>query len=195
MKGYLDITFGPMFSGKTTELVEKINNYLTFSLINNETVRGLVINSHLDERNISKIGSLSSHKKLINIKFPEDIVFIKTENLLDLKEDFLDQFRYIAIDESQFFKDLESFVKKELKKDKFIHCVGLISDTEKNKFGDLLNIFSLADNIRQLKAFCPYCKTWDKNACFTKWAGKEDKKTIIEVSDSKNYLPVCGTHF
>ena len=195
MKGYLDITFGPMFSGKTTELVEKINNYLTYSLINNQNVKGLVINSNLDGINISKIGSLSSHKKLINVKFPDNITFIKVEKLSDIKEELLDEFQYLAIDESQFFKDIEPFVKKELIKGKFIHCVGLISDTNKNKFGNFLDIFPLADNVKQLKAFCPHCKIWDKTACFTKWIGKNDKTGIIEVSASENYLPVCGNHF
>lgn len=195
MPGYLDISFGPMFSGKTSHLVEKLNNYIVFKSIEGREISGIIINSSLDNRNINKIENLTTHNNFIkDYKLPPNIHTISTTALLDIF-DTVKNYDYFAIDESQFFTDLVPFVKKLLADDKYIHCVGLIADSEKNQFGQLHNLFYLADNITQMKAFCVECKSWHKNASFTKWVGKEIKKGSVFVSAKEKYIPVCGKHY
>ena len=195
MTGYLDITFGPMFSGKTSNLVEKINNYIVFKSIEGKNIKGLIINSSLDNRDINKIENLTTHNQFIkDFKLPSNIESMSCKTLMPFSEK-IDDYDYIAIDESQFFEDLEPFVKTMLKKGKYIHCVGLIADSEKNTFGQMHKIFAMADNITQLKAFCVKCKSWHKNASFTKWISNEDKNQAICVSGKDKYVPVCGKHY
>lgn len=196
MTGFLDITFGPMFSGKTTALLEKINNYITYTSIKNTETKILVINSTLDNRTTETSNDLTTHKSSLKRNLKSGCVkSIKTKRLCDIDSEFLRHFKYIAIDESQFFDDLEPFVKFWLKKDKYIHCVGLIADSEKNIFGHLLKLFPLADNIEQLKAYCIHCNSYIKNAVFTKWISSKNKKSPVEIGGSDNYIPVCGKHY
>jgi len=195
MTGFLEITFGPMFSGKTTSLLEKINNYITYSNIKKNDIRILIINSSLDTRN-SENYDLSTHMSSLKRSLKSgNVRSIKTKKLCDIDSEFLKQFNYIAIDESQFFEDLEAFVKFWLKKDKYIHCAGLIADSDKNNFGHLYKLFSIADNIEQLKAYCVHCNSYTKNAVFTKWINSKNKKSPVEIGGSNNYIPVCGKHY
>jgi thymidine kinase len=194
--GYLRLTFGPMFSGKTTNLVEQLNNYITYKKIKNNTFKALIINSNLDNRDKTTICNLTTHNNVIekNIK-SENVDFIKTKNLCDLSKDYINKYDYIAIDESQFFNDLDIFVPFWLKKNKYIHCVGLIADTSKNIFGKMHNLFCMADEIEQLKAYCVHCQNYEKNAIFTKWNCSKNKNSLIDIGDEKKYIPVCGKHF
>ena len=196
MTGFLEITFGPMFSGKTTILLEKINNYITFTTIKKTDSKILIINSSLDTRKTEGTYDLSTHMSSLKRSLKSgNVRSIKTKKLCDIDGEFLKQFNYIAIDESQFFEDLEAFVKFWLTKDKYIHCAGLIADSDKNNFGHLYKLFSVADNTEQLKAYCIHCDSYTKNAVFTKWINSKNKKSPVEIGGSNNYIPVCGKHY
>lgn len=195
MVGFLDITFGPMFSGKTTSLLEKINNYITYTNIKKLENKILIINSFMDTRK-SEGFDLSTHMSSLKRKLTSsNVKSIKVKKLCDIDADYLIQFKYIAIDEAQFFEDLEPFVRFWLKKDKYIHCSGLVADSDKNNFGCLYKLFCLADNIEQLKAYCVHCNSYIKNAVFTKWINSKNKKSPVEIGGSDNYIPVCGNHY
>ena len=195
MAGFLHITFGPMFSGKTTALLEKINNYLTFKNIKNNYSNVLIINSVLDTRKCNDF-NLSTHMSSLKRNISSSNVrSLKTKELCDIDREFIKLFDYIAIDESQFFEDLEPFVNVWLKEGKHIHCVGLIADSEKNNFGQLHKIFALADQIEQLKVYCVYCHSFTKNAVFTKWCSSKNKSSPVEIGGSDSYVPVCGKHY
>lgn len=195
MVGFLDITFGPMFSGKTTSLMEKINNYITYTNIKKLDNKILIINSTMDTRK-SEGFDLSTHMSSLKRKLTStNVKSIKVKKLCDIDADYLTYFKYIAIDEAQFFDDLEPFVRFWLKKDKYIHCSGLIADSDKNNFGHLYKLFCLADNIEQLKAYCVNCNSYTKNAVFTKWINSKNKKSPLEIGGSNNYIPVCGKHY
>ena len=194
--GYLEITFGPMFSGKTSNLIERVNNYILFQDLNKRKSNILIINSSIDKRNINKIANLTTHKSLYNQDiFKDRTNTISVNNLKDIKEKILLVCDYIAIDECQFFNDLEVFVRYWLNKDKIIHCAGLIAYSDRKNFGQLKDIFCLADNIVHLKAFCMYCNTFEKTATFTKWCNKCCKNNVINPGAANKYMPVCGRHF
>ena len=196
MTGFLEITFGPMFSGKTIALLEKIDNYLTYSRITGQDNNVLIINSFTDQRNNNVIDNLSTHESPIkrNINSTK-VKTLKVKNLANIDKKLLSSFNYIAIDECQFFTDLEIFVKLWLKEGKHIHCSGLVADSEKRNFGQLHTIFCLADKIDQLKAYCIKCNSKEKNAVFTKWISKNNKSGKVEIGDSERYAPVCGNHY
>lgn len=196
MTGFLEITYGPMFAGKTSHLIERIYNYIAFNQIHkNVNPKILIINSSKDNRDINKIQNLTTHNNFKQDTFPNYVSSLKTISLSLLKESDIIKYDYIAIDESQFFDDLETFVHKYLSLDKYIHCCGLIADTEKKPFGSLINLITYADEINHLKAYCKYCKYWDKNAVFTKWISDEKKEDKISIGAEGKYIPVCGKHY
>ena len=122
--GYLEVIIGPMFSSKTTRLVEV---YKQCQFCN---ISVAVINHSIDNRYDDDL--MSTHDK---VKIP----CIKTDKLMDLWIDSVnleetvddiprvkDKFKIgmsnvILINEGQFFKDLYQFTKNALEQKKTIY--------------------------------------------------------------------------
>jgi thymidine kinase len=172
---YLEIILGPMFSGKTSRLVE-IYRQCKFCNIGIS-----VINHTIDDRYDNVL--LSTHDK---VKIP----CIKTNKLLDLwnKEDnAVEISEVILINEGQFFPDLYDFVVMALKKGKKIYVCGLDGDFERKKFGEILDLIPLCDNVVKLSSLCSTCMNGTPGI-FSKRITLEKEQTIV---GSDNYIPVC----
>jgi thymidine kinase len=194
MSSYLDVTFGPMFSGKTTNLIHKIHTYLDIHSCKGINKKGLIINFKGDNRDLNKCGNLTTHsssKKEIN----SNISFVSVNKLSEVSYYLIKEIDYIAIDEGQFYEDLEDYIKCWLHMKKHIHCSGLISDSNKNKFGNIIDILPLADNIEQLKAYCIECRDHTMNAPFTKSKKPKSPDNKVLIGGQNFYIPVCGKHF
>ena len=190
----LEVTFGSMFSGKTTFLIEKMNKIITVKNSNNETVayKGLLINSLKDSRKKSAF-NVSTHSNLKLSPNP-NITVANLTRLDELDSDYICYFDYIAIDESQFFDDLVETVKLWLTYTKHIHCSGLVADTNKNKFGYLVDLIPFADHVEQKKAICVKCVNGFNKGVFTKKKNESNEELIL-VSGKEDYYPVCGEHY
>ncbi len=190
--GYLEIILGPMFSGKTSRLVEiyKQCNFCNISVA--------VINHCIDNRYDDDL--LSTHDK---IKIP----CIKTERLFDVWTDYINMEDNVAviprikekfkvatsevvlINEGQFFPDLEEFVKRLLSHNKQVYICGLDGDFERKKFGQILDLIPLCDKVHKLTSLCSLCKNGTKGI-FSMRLTNEKEQTIV---GSDNYIPVCRT--
>lgn len=187
--GHLTIIFGPMFSGKTSELLRKIDIFLSTS-----KGKCTVVNSGVDIRkNINNENIVSTHSKVIKRMNDDRIIEIKTNNLMDIT-DIVDDVECFFIDESQFYPDLEQFVLFVLGKEKNIFCFGLISDYKMEKFGHLNDIFYLADIIEQRFSVCLKCRE-SKNIheCKAPFTSKK-VKTEEYIGDSNLYEATCRKH-
>jgi len=129
----------------------------------------------------------------------------KTEKLLDIWEDNIsleeniekvprinDKLKIatssvILINEGQFFPDLYDFVNKLLKEDKKIYVCGLDGDFERKKFGNILDLIPLCDEVRKLKSLCSLCKDGTPGI-FSMRLSSEVEQTVV---GSDNYIPVC----
>jgi thymidine kinase len=172
-QGYLKIILGCMYAGKTSKL---INIYKMMKFSNIET---MVINYEEDTRYHST--HLSTHDKVM-------IPCVKAGKLMDLKNtENIDKVKVFIINEGQFFEDLYIFVKEMLDKEKHIYVCGLDGDYKMNKFGQMLDIIPLSNEIEKLSAICSICKNGTK-AYFTKRITNEEGQKVI---GSDNYLPVC----
>ncbi len=188
---YLEIILGPMFSGKTSRLVE-IYKKCKFCDISVS-----VINHSIDNRYDEEL--LSTHDK---IKIP----CIKTDKLMELYDNKLIinldeliciprlkeivqilQSEVILINEGQFFPDLQEFVKKMLFLNKKIYVCGLDGDFERKKFGQILDLIPLCDKVTKLTSLCSLCKN-GTYGIFSKRITNEKEQTIV---GSDNYIPVC----
>lgn len=197
MTGFLRITYGPMYSNKSLTLLEEVDNFITFNQIHKDyNPKILIINSAQDTRKqLKQISGLSIHNKYKNYDFPSYIESLNIKNLKEIKDDTIKKYDYIAIDESQFFSNLKDFIDICLKLKKYVHCAGLISDSEKKPFGEIYLLIPYADEVIQLKAICSQCKILYKNAVFTKWIGNKKKINQTEIGAVDKYIPVCGKHF
>ena len=174
--GYLEIILGPMYSGKTSRLVEI---YKQCKLCN---IPGAVINHSIDTRYDSG-DLLSTHDK---IKIP----CIKTTNLFDIYENEDVYFsKVILINEGQFFPDLYHFVEDMISNvnKKKVYICGLDGDFKKQKFGEILDLIPLCDKVTKLTSICSLCKNGNPGI-FSKRISDEKEQTLV---GSDNYIPVC----
>ena len=193
MAGYLDITFGPMFSGKTTALVDRANRFASVRKQQGRQTNILIINHTGDTRKNQTEDGLTPHSFKV-IKHGNKTT-VKTDSLFSIPYHTIISSDYIAIDECQFFEDLDTAVLDWVKLDKHIHCSGLVADSERKTFGKLIYLIPRADNVEQLKAFCTKCGdiTLNENAPFTKSRIEKEDQTFIGAEES--YIPVCGRHY
>lgn len=186
--GYLELIVGPMYSGKTSKLLE-IYKQCKFCEIS-----VCVINHSLDKRYHDTM--LSSHDKVmvpcINVDNLHNLWF--NDGMIDLNE-VVDNSDYkkirsadaILINEGQFFDELYNVVYDMLKNKKIIYICGLDGDFERKKFGQILDLIPICDNITKLASLCSLCKNGTPGI-FSMRITSEREQTII---GSENYLPVC----
>ena len=172
--GYLELIIGPMFSGKTSEILSLTKQY-TLSKMS-----PCVINYSEDTRYHDRM--LSTHDKNM-------IPCINTLHLRDiLTTDNIQKYSVFLINEGQFFPDLyESVLSLVDKHHKIVHVCGLDGDFQRNEFGQLLKLIPICDNIIKKTAICSVCEDGTK-ALFSHRLSKE---TEIKVIGSSNYIPVC----
>lgn len=174
---YLNIIIGPMFSGKTTELI----NLYTNSIYNKK----VIINHNIDKRYTDE-SSVTSHDKVslpaISMTQLDDILH---NDIILSNEEFY-------IDESQFFPDLFKVVTKLLDYNKRIFLCGLDGDFKKIPFndGEILKLIPYCNDIQKLHAKCYIC---GQNASYTKRLVKNNNEQIL-VGTDEMYQPSCYIH-
>ena len=186
-ENWIQVITGPMFSGKTTELLSFIERY-SYAGIN-----ALGVMNEIDTRsNDDFIHSRNGHKlKAIKVKKSVDILEYVIKNELKNK------IQIIAIDEVQFFDSEIVDVIKKLAKMKFIViCSGLDLDYNGNTFGQMPQLLAVADNVIKLTAICSVCggaatKTYLTNHKKT----KNTNDNPIVMGDINMFEARCNKHF
>ena len=170
--GYLELILGPMFSGKTSKLLEIYDQY-SFCNINI-----MVINYSGDSRYSETM--LSTHDKRM-------IPCIKADSISSIFEyKYIKTTKVFLINEGQFFEDIE-LVKRLVDKDKRVYICGLDGDFKRKKIGKLLDLIPYCDKVYKLKALCSDCKD-GTNAIFSYRISNETDQVVI---GSDNYIPLC----
>jgi thymidine kinase len=173
--GYLNLILGPMFSGKTSYL---INIYG----INRMTHRLLVINHASDNRYTSEAQMVSHDNKRI------PCILVHQLSEIDIDMTTIDR---ILINEGQLFPDLYEFVMKQVyEHKKNVYVAGLDGDYKRNPIGQIHQLFSHADTIIKLQGTCSICK--DKPSIFTLRTSKDTEQILIGTDQ---YKPVCRLCF
>jgi thymidine kinase len=185
MSATLTLFIGPMFSGKTSRLIEKYRQCVFCQ------IPVIVINHRLDTRYDETL--LSSHD---NIKIPCVRIGRLVEELLDSSEyesrlpvsqSSVHDAHVIIINEGQFFDDLRDFVEQMLQRGKQIFIAGLDGDFKRQKFGQILDLIPLCDDVIKLKSICSGCKDGTLGV-FSKRITTEMEQTVV---GAVNYIPVC----
>jgi thymidine kinase len=186
---YLELIIGPMFSGKTSYLLDV---YKKCKLCN---IPIAVLNHSSDNRYTDNNSLLSSHDKTM-------VPCILTKSLMDLwNYDSLDEnysdksdchmllrnANVILINEGQFFEDLYPCVLDMLREKKQVYICGLDGDFQRQKFGAILDLIPMCDKVTKLNSLCGICKNGTPGI-FSKRISDEKEQFLI---GSDNYIPVC----
>jgi thymidine kinase len=170
---YLELIMGPMFSGKTSKLLD-IYKQCKFC-----SIPVVIINHSSDTRYHETM--LSSHDRV----HAPCIMLSKLEDCLAIKA--VKDAHVILINEGQFFSDLHDSVVTMLNHDKKVYICGLDGDFERKKFGQILDLIPLSDKITKLSSLCSLCKNGTPGIFSMRLTDEKDQ-TVVGI---ENYIPVC----
>lgn len=176
----LDIIMGPMFSGKSCELIRRIR------LLKVLKKKYLVIKPNIDKR-------YSHEAEIVTHNYDKESC-IMVDKLHDIFESVPDiDYHTIFIDEGQFFSDLKHFTIFALEKLKInVVITGLDGDFQRKPFGQILDLIPFSDNIIKQKALCKECNDGTP-AIFTHRLTKNQEQVSVGTSDE--YVSLCRKHY
>lgn len=181
--GKLDIIIGPMFSGKSSELLRRL-------VISSQLgLKVLYVNHSLDNRSGTN-GEFSTHHPFLSVNGKSAIDFETYSSLRGVRKE---EYDVIGIDEAQFFDDslIEfSRIHADSYKRHVIVC-GLDGNAERKKFGHILDLIPLCDTIKKLRPFCADCAPSQSKACFSFKFTSFDSPSTVEIGGSDKYKPLC----
>jgi len=177
--GYLKIILGCMFAGKTTELIKEYNKHMSCNF------KCCIINHSIDDRYNTDNTQMSTHNnKIVECKSCNNLRELFGN---DYKNNIVDKYDVFLINEGQFFKDLYDCVDIIVnEKKKKVYVCGLDGDYKRKKFGSILDIIPLCDDIVKLKGICKEC--FFKESIFTNRITGEKEQTLVS---SNNYNSLC----
>lgn len=183
--GSLDLISGPMFSGKTSEILRR--------LLIDEAIgfRVVYINHSLDTRSSDPF---STHNPLYKKTLEEGKIKFLSSNCLEKITEDIKEFDIIGVDEAQFYPELVQVISRWVEDlNKKVIVAGLTGDFRRKKFGQMLDLQPLADSFVNLTSYCLPCAQAKKrkisNAIFTHRLVKS--KGQVQVGGVETYIPVC----
>lgn len=174
--GSIEVVCGPMFSGKTEELIRRVKR----AQIAKQRVQIFkpAIDTRYDEVKVV------SHSSQSIISEP---VQKSAEILIKLK----DTTRIVAIDEIQFFdEDIVKIVKKLADRGYRVICAGLDLDYRAIPFGPMPMLLALADNVQKIQAICTVC-----GLPATRSQRLSDVTDTVLLGETDAYDARCRAHY
>lgn len=176
--GRLEIVIGPMFSGKSSELIRYIKQ---FRVINKKI---LILKPECDKR-------YDSNRIVSHDGIKEDCIVVN--DLLELDEKQINNHDIIIIDEGQFFINLKVCVLNWVEKlNKNVIISGLDGDFQRNPIGEILDLIPYCDYYKKYTALCKLCNDGTP-AIFSKRINGSSEQVLIGESDC--YVAVCRYHY
>jgi thymidine kinase len=181
-EGYLELIIGPMFSGKTTQIIQIYNNYTYIGK------KVAVINFAEDTRYHDTL--LSTHDRKMIPCISSDNIIDNWTNPANKYYTEINEADVILINEGQFFKGLKEIVLNMVEQqNKIVYICGLDGDFKREKFGQMLELIPYCDKVSKLTSLCSQCRN-GKKALFSSRVSNETEQVVI---GSDNYKPLCRT--
>lgn len=177
---WIEIICGPMFSGKTEELLKKLNR-LHWAKIPFITFKPAV-----DTRGaVNSINSRDGRKWVansINSSLEVFEILSKPENK---------EIKVVAFDEAQFLDNKIIDVVKTLAKNGYHIIIACLDrDWQAKPFGPVPELLAIADQITKLSAICAICT---KEATFSERVINKEGE-LIQIGDYESYDARCRVH-
>lgn len=168
-RGQIQVILGPMFSGKSTELMRRVRRFQIAQY------KCLVIKYAKDTRYSN---SFSTHDRNTMDALPACMLKDVAQEALGVA--------VIGIDEGQFFPDIVDFCEMMANTGKTVIVAALDGTFQRKAFGSILNLVPLAESVVKLTAVCMECF---REASYTKRLGLEKEVEVIGGADK--YHSVC----
>ncbi|KAM4691078.1 thymidine kinase, cytosolic [Rhinophrynus dorsalis] len=173
-RGQIQVIFGPMFSGKSTELMRRVRRFQIAQY------KCMVVKYAKDTRYSKE--HLATHDR-------NTMAAVTACQLRDVVSEAL-TCSVIGIDEGQFFPDTVEFCEEMANNGKTVIVAALDGTFQRKAFGDILNLVPLAESVVKLNAVCMECY---REASYTKRLGAE--KEVEVIGGAEKYHSVCRPCF
>lgn len=142
--GYLEVIAGPMFCGKTEELIRQVRRAAIAK-------KRIQVFKHIIDTRYGNDKKLFSHA---GISFESDVISSPKQILDKLHP----KTEIVAIDEAQWFGEgLIDVVEKLLRKGKKVIVAGLALTYDREPFAPIPTLMTVADKVTKLSAICAIC--------------------------------------
>lgn len=185
-KGWIEVICGPMFAGKSEELLRRINRFKYAD------ISYIIFKPKIDTRNSNASSRDGRTIKSVSINSSNDIInyLEKYESTHKTKIDA------IAIDEAQFLdEELGSICNKLANLGYVVYVSGLDLDFRGIPFTTMANILAYADHVTKLTAICTVCGAEANRT--QRLINDEPAKIsdpIIKIGDKESYEARCRQH-
>ncbi|AKI97122.1 thymidine kinase [Kosmotoga pacifica] len=177
MTGKLTVIVGPMYSGKTSELLSLIEIY-TLGKKNYLVFKPAIDVRYSEEHIVSHTG----------LKAPA----IRVSDSIELFEIFKEKqgsLDAVFIDEIHFFEaDIIQVIEKIIYSGVNVFCVGLDMSYKHRPFITTAQIMGIADEVIKKKAVCHICGEYKAVVSYRK---VEETDSEIDVGGMEKYIAVC----
>ncbi len=169
--GWIEVVCGSMFSGKTEELIRRLNR----ARIAKQKVEIFkpMVDTRYDKENV-----VSHDSKTVSstpVQNASQILF------------YAEDFEVVGIDEAQFFgNELVNVCIELAAKGKRVIVAGLDMDYLGNPFGPIPNLMASAEYITKVHAICMRCGNL---ANYSHRTIKDDK--LVVLGETEAYEPLC----
>ena len=192
--GELHLILGPMFAGKTTELLRQATRHWhagsSILFINhswNERYGTVDICSHDGVRASPRHWGAQQNVQFVRgLTLEEAYYQVEMHNWMNIEA--------IFVEEGQFFSDLIPWVPKWIAEGKRVYICGLDGDAKQMPFGQLWELIPLAKSLVKERALCQQCGDGTE-APFTKKLTQTSSSSQVEVGTHDIYRAVCRKHF
>ena len=177
---FLHIIMGPMFSGKSTELIRLIREYKFIE-------KNILVIKHCSDDVRYEESQICTHDHQT-----EACTSLGDLETIENLEAFQNA-EIVFIEEAQFFEGLTDFIKRGMEeKQKSFIIAGLDGDFKREPFGEILNLIPYSNKVTKLNALCKFCKNGTE-APFTKRLTESTQLHLIGGADK--YASVCRYHY
>lgn len=185
---------GPMFAGKSTELLRRVREAQSAGKSTS------LIKPTLDKR--YELASVTTHDGdklschtvetlLPLLLLPGEMDLSGSSESFKAARSSVANAQVIAIDEAQFFPDLAAFAIRAVEAHgKELLIAGLDGDFKRRKFGSMIDLIPIADSVKKVKGKCHLCS---KESLFSFRTAKDSKQELIGGEEA--YVPLCREHY
>ena len=170
-RGWIEVIAGPMFSGKTEELIRRLKRAKIANL------KVAIFKPKVDTR--YKADEVVSHDA-------SAIPSIRVERAIEIIE-YYDDADVIGIDEVQFFNEaIVDIVQYLALKGKRVVIAGLDMDSNGKPFGPMPALLTVSEYVTKLHAICMDCGSLATHSYRT-----SSNKAQVLIGEKESYLPLC----
>jgi thymidine kinase len=176
--GGIEVVCGPMFSGKTEELIRRVRR----AQIARQKVQ--IFKPAIDDRyHETKVVSHSS----------QTVEATVVNDSVDILKKLFDTTRIVAIDEVQFFdENIIKIVRKLSRRGIRVICAGLDQDFQGNSFGPMPELLAISDHVHKIQAICTVCGS---PASKTHRRAEVESDEQVLVGETDLYEARCRGHW